>query len=356
MVRILGITLSLIAALSTTACATAASQPAQPAKPKSVILVVGDGMGIAHFTAARHLYGAAFAPESMPVTALIDTRSASAHTTDSAAAATALATGIRTTNRYVGVDPQGRPARSALDAAEQSGMATGLVTTANFFDATPAAFAAHETDRYNVRSIVPQMLAKNIEVIAGGGRAKFGADGVPALTEYAALHDYSLIRSREELSSVSGDRLLAVFETEGDESDFPTVPLPVLARWALEKVSPSRDGFFLLLEHEGTDGTSHQNLTDRFLANLRSFNETIAVALEYASTRPDVLVLVTGDHETGGLQLLPEKAGPLELKWTTTGHTGEAVPLFATGRGAERFAGFMDNSEVGRLLIELMTR
>jgi alkaline phosphatase len=348
----------VIATLLSLSCASSAVS-ASPGRPKSVILVIGDGMGSAQFTAARLLRGQAFQTGRAPVTGWVTTQSANAFVPDSASAATALATGVRTNNKMVGVDPAGKRLTSALEVAEESGRSTGLVTTADFFDATPAAFAAHEKSRYESESIARQMLQSGAEIIAGGGAEEFGTEKIrPTVESLADDYGYTLLRKGDQLAAASGERLLVVHETQPRELDWPDAPLSALARWAIGRLSRDGDGFFLLLENEGTDGSAHGNDTAAFERAVRSVDETAGVALDYADRHPDVLVIITGDHETGGLYVMPEDPPnlPLELRWAQKGHTGEAIPIFAKGPGAERFMGMLDNDEVGRRLIELLRR
>ncbi|HUP45755.1 MAG TPA: alkaline phosphatase [Thermoanaerobaculia bacterium] len=323
--------------------------------PRSILFLIADGAAISQFTVTRILRGAEFQTGRLPSTGLVATSPLpDSIVTDSAAAATAYATGVRTNYRAVGVDPSGRSHKTVLERAEELGKSTGLVTTTNFWDATPAAFAAHTPSRYDTDIIIGQMLSSGAAVIAGGGVRYFGVEGRPTLEEVADASAYTLIRTREELESATGERFLAVFPTEDQEVDFEEVRLPVLARWAIEKVAGNPEGFFLMIEHEGADGAAHVNMTDEFVASLISFDETVGVALDFASARDDVLVLVTGDHETGGLQIHRERGTEMELRWTTKGHTGEAVPIFAFGPGAGEFTGFMSGEDVGKKILRLL--
>lgn len=332
-----------------------APSPSQsPTRPKSIILMIADGAGSSQFTAARMLRGAEFQTGRLPFTGLVATSPvADSIVADSAASATAYATGVTTNYRAVGVDAAGNPRLTLLQLAEQIGKSTGLVTTTNFWDATPASFAAHTPSRYQTDVIIRQMLSSGAEIIIGGGAAYFGVEGRPELEDVAATTGYALARTAAELESMEGERVLAVFPTEKLEVDFAEVRLPVLARWAIDRLDRDPNGFFLMIEHEGPDGAAHANDTAGFVASLLSFDEAVGVALRYAATRDDVLLVVTGDHETGGLQIHRERGREIELRWGTKGHTGEAVPIFARGAGAEMFVGFLDGAEVGRRLQQL---
>ena len=330
--------------------------PPPPSRPTSIILMIADGAGPAHFTVARMLRGPQFQTGRLPFTGLVATSPVTdSIVTDSAAAATAYATGFTTTRLGVGVDAAGNPRPTALQIARDAGKSTGLVTTTNFWDATPAAFAAHTPSRYATDDIIRQMLASGVDLIIGGGAARFGAEGRPALKDVAAATGFALALTYPELERAGREvRLLAVFRTEPHEVDFTDVRLPVLARAAIDRLSHNPNGFFLLIEHEGPDGASHANETQKFIDSMISFDEAVGVAREYVSARTDVLLVVTADHATGGLQILREAGKELELRWATKGHTGEAVPIFAAGPGAELFVGFMDGAEVGRRLQQLL--
>lgn len=320
----------------------------QPA-PKNVILLIGDGTGAAHYTAALHLRGPEFHIGTMPVIGLATTPCADRYVTDSAAAATALAGGIKTNYEMLGQDPAGNVPPTVLDVAEQRGKSTGLVTTGYFWDATPAAFAAHAKHRDDP-TIPAQMLRKNIEVIAGSGMQKLGKDGLPAFDALVKDSGYTTITAPAQLQAAKGPRLLAVFNGQDRDMDVPEAPLPLLARWAIDRLDDDPEGFFLMIEHEGTDSASHQNYNSDVRRALISFDEAVGVALDFAKQRGDTLVVVTGDHETGGLRISDTKAGRFRMEWSTGDHTAAAVPVFAYGPGSAVFGGVQDNTEVGKKL------
>lgn len=328
--------------LSIAALVLAATTPAAP--PKNIILLIADGTGPAHMTVARSVRGDQFRTGTMPVMGLMTTHAADRAVTDSAAGATALATGMKSNYEALSIDPAtGAPLMTILEHAEKLGKATGLVTTGAFWDATPAAFAAHAKHRHDP-GVDEQMLSRDIEVIAGAGIETFK-------TDLAARHGYTLIRTRAELDAARGAKLLAVFPAQIRDMDFPDAPLAVLAAWAIDKLDDDRDGFFLMIEHEGTDSASHQNAVADVRKSLGSFDEAVGVALDFAAKRKDTLVVATSDHETGGLRLAETKLGRMRLAWSDVDHTGTAVHVFAYGPGAAAFAGFQDNTDVGKKLL-----
>ena len=321
------------------------------ATPKNVILLIADGTGPAHMTVAANVRGAEFRIGKMPVVGLMSTWCADRAVTDSAAGATALATGAKAKYEALSIDPTtGAPLTTVLETAEKRGKATGLVTTGSFWDATPAAFAAHVKHRRESMNIIRQMLASGVDLIAGGGAEKFGKEDFPPLADLAKQTKYTAITTRAQLDASKGGSLLAVFPKHERDLDAAEASLPVLAAWALDHLDDDPDGFFLMIEHEGTDTTSHQNIGPDLRLALASFDEAVGVALDFARKRGDTLVVVTADHETGGLRISQTEAKRFRMEWSTTDHTGTVVHVFAYGPGAPAFAGFQDNTDVGKKL------
>ena len=321
------------------------------APPKNVILLIADGAGLGHMTLAKHLRGESFRIGTMPVTGVFTTYCADRAVTDSAAGATAFATGAKTNYEMLSIDPKTlAPVETILELAEKRGKATGTVTTAAFFDATPAAFAAHAKHRHD-NDVAAQMLRSGADVIAGTLLEDFTNELSPELAAVAAQNGYTVVNTRAKLDAAKGAKLLAIFRWQERNMDVPEAPLPVLAKWALDRLDDDPQGFFLLVEHEGTDSASHQNNNADVRKALTSFDEAVGVALDFASKRNDTLVIVTSDHETGGLRVSETKTtSRLRTEWSTTDHTGTMVSIFAFGPGSAVFGGVQDNTDVGKKL------
>lgn len=328
--------------------------------PSSVILLVADGAGLAHWTLAA--YGAdELAVQRMSIVGLVDTRGADHTVSASAPTATAYATGVRSRIGYVGVDADGQPRTSVLEAAMEADKSTGLITTTSIVNATPAAFAAHHIDRGASGLIARQMAEKGIDVLMGGGRAAFRpeaqTDGVDLL---ARLRDtYTYLDDAEALATLDADTvdaLLGLFA----EGGMGTVSergeaLSWMTATALEILGDDPDGFFLLVENEETDTQAHRNADPSVVTTeMLDFDKAVGLALDYRDAHPGTLVLVTADHETGGLTLTHDREREIVTRYATTNHTGTLVPLFAAGPGAERFSGIIRNDEVGRIVLEMM--
>lgn len=372
---------------------------------KNVVFIVGDGMGGAHRDAVR--LSSVGLEGSLEMDAL--SYSGSVHTgpadpeeliTDSAAGGTALATGVKTYNGAVGVGPDGAPVTSILEEAARAGKATGLVTTSQVTDATPAAFAAHVPDRTQRREIARQYIEETEpDVILGGGENDWfplgdegafeddpekvrddasGDLGSENLIEGAQRAGYEYVSDAGGLSSARGPKLLGLFaneemfvqrpEEQGDVYE-PSVPLPEMTRKALDTLSVDPDGFFLLVEEEAIDEMSHQNNTPLMVEAGKRLDEAVGVARDFAEEEePETLIVVTADHECGGLTIeepgqttdesgeapsgedepLPVADSDLRFvtDWTTTSHTGGDVPLNADGPGAAELVGDYENTHV----------
>lgn len=350
----------------------AASTPASPPYPlvpdgpvRGVILFVGDGLGLANLAAARFaLVGpdGRLAIERMPVTGLLATHPAGKLVPDSAATATALASGGKTTNGRIGTGPGGERLRTLAEVAHQSGFSTGLVTTAEIVDATPAAFAAHVDSREEREAIAAQLLDSGVDLLLGGGVRWFlppeqppGVRGDGAdLLEVARRRGYHVVRSADELTAAKQLKVLGLFDFDLDFVRPLEPALPAMASKALQLVA-SRPRFLLMIEHEGTDTLAHHHDFSRMAGAVRELDQAVAAVLEFAQRDGQVLVVVTADHDTGGLALRPGRSDDtMQLIWSTGSHTAVPVPLFAYGPGAIQLTGLRDNTEVPKILARLL--
>lgn len=353
------------------------AQSRRPA-PTRMILFIGDGVGASYWTAA--LFAADhLAVEEFPVLGLVDTRASDRKVTDSAASATAFASGIHTYNGAIGVAPDSTPVETVLEMAAARGMATGLVATSRITHATPAAFAAHVPNRLNEWEIARQMAEHDVTVLLGGGRAMFSAEYRPDTTDLLlpVMARYSAyVETPEQLRALNPDTVPALFglftishmpaaitkqpvdTAAGAPPDSAWMPtrsptLPEMTRAALRVLTRDPDGFFLMVEASQPDWRGHGNEPlETIVAEMLDFDGAIREALEYQQRHPETLIVVVADHETGGLAIQADSTGALVAAYTTIGHTAQLVPLFAKGPGAERFAGIRRVDTVGQFLID----
>jgi alkaline phosphatase len=332
---------------------------------KNVILLIGDGMGFGQVALARMTaagMNGKLHMEQLTITGLMTTHPANEVVTDSAAAATAMACGIKTNNGVVGMDPDGKEYLTILEGARQKGMSTGLVATSTITHATPACFGAHVRDRDNEVDIAEQLLENKVNVLLGGGRMFFlpeDRDGQREdgrnLIEEARQVGYSYVESGQELEDVQGPYLLGLFHDEGLTTREPEPTLAELAGKALEVVSKSENGFFLMVEGSQIDWACHDNDKDNTIKQTLRFDEAVKVAMDFAIENRETLVIVTGDHETGGLIAGTEKGDSgIRCSWSTEGHTGMPLPVYSFGPGAMHFVGVYDNTELSKKMANLL--
>ncbi|SDX02845.1 alkaline phosphatase [Marininema mesophilum] len=377
--------------------------------PKNVILMVGDGMGAGHRQAIRlskvGLKGE-LEMDNMPISGLVHTSSADPKetVTDSAAAATAMSTGVKTFNGAIGVDVDKKSITSVMEVAKKLGKATGLVTTSQVTDATPAAFGSHVADRKDQSEIARQLIENaQPDVILGGGEDYFypvdnpgkypdtkeqKSAGKTDLIKQAQKNGYKYVWNRKELKKTKDNKILGLFANEEmfkqapeDEGAVykPVVPLKNMTKKALSTLSrKSKKGFFLMVEEEGIDEMAHQNNAKLTMKSGKAFDKTVAVAKAYAKKHRNTLVIVVGDHETGGLTIensgvekypdesgdgLSKEDGPFPVShsdktfmvdWTTGNHSGTDVPLTAMGPGSERLTGVYENTHIHDVILRTL--
>ena len=333
------------------------SQPA-----RSVVLVISDGTGVSHLTALRYT-DADFQFDRFPVMGLFTTHAMDRLVTDSAAGATAFATGHKTNNGMVSMLPDGRKPQTVLELAEEQGMATGLVATSQITHATPACFGAHVKARKMEMEIARQLSQKQIEVLFGGGQKFFLTnDEKGNLVEEMQKQGYSYADSHEELESLdteSTERAIALFAESGMEPAIEgRLPLELMTEKAVRLLEHDQDGFFLMVEASQVDWEGHGNDTDGIVAEMRDMNRATKWLLDYQKNHPDVLVVWVSDHETGGFAIHDGSLEKKQIKggFSTTHHTAQMIPAFAIGPGAERFAGVYDNTDIGLKLLDLISR
>jgi alkaline phosphatase len=301
----------LLALLAVFLLALSASVAAQQS-PKNIIVLFADGAAVTQWELGRYssraLRNSGFAVTDtvfhQGTLGFLTTHPYEAFATDSAATASAMSTGVKTTIGAIGVGLDGKPVRTAAEVAKSHGKRIGLVTTAEIYDASPAAFAVHAKSRRDAAVIIDQYLALEPDVLLGGGADQF----TPAQISGFIRKGYAVVRNGAELRAASAPRLLGLFARESmayaidraaEEPSFAD-----MTRAALKALSAgSPQGFFLFIENENPDTAGHRNDAAALMHDLWAFDEALRVALEFQRGSPDTLIVVTGDHETGGLSV-----------------------------------------------------
>ncbi len=342
------------------------SYPAEPARVRNVILLIGDGMGLSQVSLARMKAVGSEGKLNMqllPVQGLIRTHSANRLVTDSAAAGTALACGVKTNNGMIGMTPDGTPYCNILQLAQARGMATGLVATSTISHATPASFGACVKSRKMEPEIAEQLIGNRINVLFGGGRKYFLPKSDPDsgrkddrnLLAEAEEAGYTVIESANQLRWVHGPRVLGLFQVDALTTISPEPMLVEMTHRAItildETATDSRKygrGFFLMVEGSQIDWACHSNDAEACVRQTLLFDEAVRQAVDFAMADGRTLVVVTADHETGGLTI-PDgnlQGDEVKVHWSTKGHSASPVPVYAVGPKSELFAGVYDNTEI----------
>ena len=323
-----------------------AAAPAAPVAD-SAVLLIGDGMGPVQVQLAR-TDDEPLTMEQFPFSGLATTKPADGPITDSAAGGTALATGCKTNNGMVSVNPEGRRLETILERARSMYKATGIITTDALHGATPASFIAHVDDRGKRAGIAAQIAAAPADVMLGfwkgeflpkssGGKREDGRDLIAELEGKG----FEVVYTRDQLLQAKGQKLLGLFD---DGPEAPSVADMVSA--ALARLSANPRGFFLVVEGARIDWECHEHQLAAALTEVRELDKAVGIAADAARSRGRTLVVVTADHETGGLQ--PDGS------FTTSGHTAAPVPVFALGPGGKRFCGDLDNTDIPKRIAEVL--
>lgn len=352
--------------------ATLVKSPAVGSIPvKGIILFIGDGMGMGQRKAAQWLAAGQeglLAMDQLEVKGVAQTAAYQRPITDLAAAATAMASGVQTRYGVVGVDKDYQPVTTILEQAKAHGWSVGLVTTVQLSHATPAAFAAHVSDRDNMLEIARQYIAAEVDVLLGGGEDEFlpgvekGCYPEPGergdgsnLVAQAQSVGYRYVCTAEELASVEAKettKLLGLFADE--ELERPYSPSLIdLTTKAVEILSQNPYGFFLMVEGGQIDWAGHANDAAWAMEAALSFDSAIAYGLSVAALDGNILVIVSADHETGGMTVDQNAEGSYRMQgpftgadgqtfyvdWTTGSHTHVDVPVTAQGPYADQLRG-----------------
>ena len=318
-------------------------------KPKNIIFLIGDGMGLTHLYAGMTANHGTLNIERTTHIGMQKTYSADSYITDSAASGTAMATGKKTDNGVIGLDTAGVIVKTILEYAEENDLATGLISTSAITHATPASFISHVENRGMYEAIAADFLKTEIDVFIGGGSDHFmGRKDSINLVDELKNNGYKVLFDMEEIIKVKRGKLVG-FTAEGHNPSYLEGRgdmLPDATSTAINILSKDKDGFFLMVEGSQIDWGGHANDTEYIVSEVIDFDKAVKAALDFAMEDGNTLVVVTADHETGGMSIIGGdfKEGTLEAAYGTKGHTGVMVPVYTFGPGAEEFSGIYENT------------
>lgn len=322
---------------------------------RNVIFLIGDGMGLSQITAAAYA-NRGLTLMNFNYIGLQRNNALGAFTTDSAAGGSALATGERHANRHISMTEEGEAVPSLSDWFRGKGLPVGVVTLGNAVDATPTAFYGHSVERDNADELTRCLLDAPVDLLCGSGIRQFTerGDGIDLIGELSK--NYRFVRSIDEINAAEG-RVVCIDERMDEAAEESNLGLLAEAtRAAIDKLQERGDkGFFLMVEGAKIDYAGHSRCLPGSVIEMLSFDLAVAEALKFADENGQTLVVVTADHETGGLVLLDgdEQSGRIMGVYTTDDHTPAMLPVFAYGPGADRFCGTYLNTEIARRIREL---
>lgn len=329
-------------------------------KVKNVILMIGDGMSLMHVYTAWAANRGKLWLENAQATGLSKTWAVKKLVTDSGSGGTSLATGVKTVYHAVGVDPEGKPLTSLVDVAKELDKDAGVAVTCRLWDATPCDFCCHNIDRDKEEELVGDYPTSGVDFVFGGGAQKFTnrKDGRDIFKELQKK-GYHVSRTLDDFFAY--DKNSRIFAVPYDKD----TPLPdergdLLARASMKGISlmnQNKNGFFMMIEGSQLDDYGHFNQLDLLMKETLDFDQTVGEVMKWAAKDGETLVVVTADHETGGLTLVNgnKDEGRVECCFSTKDHSGAMVPVYAFGPGAENFTGIFENTDVFKKIKKLMT-
>ena len=319
-------------------------------KVKNVILMIGDGMSLMHIQAAWTCNRGHLWLENAQYTGISKTPATNRLITDSGSGGTSLATGYKTSYHAVGVDQNGNKLKSLVDYAKDAGKAAGVAVTCRLWDATPCDFLSHNMDRDQEQDLVAEMINSPVDYVFGGG-AKFFLHRKDGRNLFKELEKkgYHVSRTWEDLQKVKKGKVYCVpFDVDTPLPDERGDLLARAAEKGLSLISQNPNGFFMMIEGSQLDDYGHFNELDMLMKETLDFDQTIGRMMKWAAEDGETLVVVTADHETGGMTVHggDYEKGTVEVNFSTKDHSGTMVPVYAFGPGSENFSGFMDNTEI----------
>jgi len=316
-------------------------------KVKNVILMIGDGMSLAHVQCAWTCNRGKLWLENSTAIGLSETPVANRLIADSGAGGTAMAIGHTTLYHSVGVDSTGTPRPSLINLAHDKGMKTAVAVTCRLWDATPCDFLAHHIDRDQEQNLVGQFPSSPVDYVFGGGASMFrpeNRDDRRDIFSELKTKGYNVIGSYDDFLLYSGGKAWCVpFEKD---TPVPQQRKDMLARASMKAISlmeNSPKGFFMMIEGSQLDDYGHTNEIGMLMEETLDFDQTVGEIYKWAAQDGETLVIVTADHETGGLTLIggDKATGTVEARFSTGDHSGVMVPVYAFGPQAQQFTGFM---------------
>jgi alkaline phosphatase len=327
-------------------------------RPKNVILLIGDGMGLTQIYSGYTANKGKLNLFNIPTQGFSITNSFDSYITDSAAGGSAMATGHKTNNRFISVDEKGKPLASISEQLAKKNFKTAIISAGDITDATPAAFYAHQSDRSYSEPIANDFLSNLSDILIGGGQKEFIArkDGKD-LSKILREKGYTFSDKFASLDTIKNNKFVvledaAVVSMKNGRGDF----LAKSFAKATNTFAKTKNPFFIMAEGAQIDYGGHQTNVEYVVREMLDFDKLVGQAMEFVDKNPETLLIVTADHETGGLSLIDGsiEKGYVHGSFSTNDHTSIPVPVFAYGPGAEKFMGFYQNTAIYDKIMEAL--
>lgn len=320
-------------------------------KVKNVILMVGDGYGLAHISSAVLTNGGQLTLTQLKSIGIMKTQSADDFTTDSAASGSALATGHQTYNRAIGVDNKGNRVENIVEILNKHNYVSGCVTTDAIYGATPSAFFAHQKDRGFEKEIAKELLTSKLSLFAGGGGKRYTSKELKD-------NGFLMVKSIDKIGKANTEKI-GYFFSKGEVPSIMEGRKSVLAditKQSIQFLENKSKPFFLMVEASQIDNYGHHNDAKGILNETIDFDKAITEAIKYADTNQDTLVIILSDHETGGLTIPQGNVATnhIEVEFSTHDHTGALVPVFAYGPKSYEFQGCFSNYDIFKKILKIL--
>ncbi|WP_281234043.1 alkaline phosphatase [Flavobacterium gelatinilyticum] len=328
-------------------------------RPKNVILLIGDGMGLAQIYTGYTANKGQLSLFNIPTQGFSITKASDSYITDSAAGGTAMATGHKTNNRFISVDEQGKPLESITQLLAKKNYKTAIISAGNITDATPAAFYAHQPERSFNEPIANDFLTNPSDILIGGGQKEFMSrkDGKD-LSKILKERGYTFSDKFVSIDTIKNSRYVvledaAVVSMKNGRGDFLTKAF----NKAVSTLTKTKSPFFIMEEAAQIDYGGHQTNVEYVVREMLDFDKLIGQAMAFVDQNPETLLIVTADHETGGLSLIDGsiEKGYVHGSFSTNDHTSIPVPVFAYGPGAQYFTGVYQNTAIYDKILEAVS-
>lgn len=335
-----------------------ADQTVNYATPKNVILMIGDGMGLTQLYSGYTANRGQLNIFNIQNIGFSVTTASDSYITDSAAGGTAMATGSKTNNRHVGVDDTGKILVPITEVLKQKGYGTAVISNGDITDATPAAFYGHQPERSMSEAIAADFMNSNVDILVGGGTKAFkNRKDNRDLLEELAQKKYKVSESFTDIDRMNSTKVVIIDDEaakskKAGRGDFLTNSLLK----SVELLSQDEMSFFVMIEGAQIDWGGHQNDLEYVVREVLDFDQAVGAAMKYVDENEETLLIITADHETGGLSLLGGdiENGYVHGNFSTTDHTAVMVPVFSYGPGAELFKGVYQNTDIYNKILEVL--